>query len=381
VKVLIAVTHLLGTGHLSRALTLARAFGAGDHDARLISGGMAAPHLNHAGVSVVQLPPLRSDGTNFTRLLDGSGLPATDALLSSRIAMLRETLARFQPDILVTELYPFGRRILGDEFTALLDSAHAMPRRPVIFSSIRDILAPPSKPEKAARTDAVIAQYYDGVLVHSDPAATTLDQSWPVSAALADRLFYTGYVAPPEPVPHPDGVGEGEVLVSAGGGAVGRDLYRVAIQAAQRLPDRNWRMLVGGADSAAHIAALQAWAQGSDNITIEPVRPDFRQMLRGAAASVSMCGYNTTLDLLQTGTPAVLVPFDDGQEVEQSLRATALAALPAMITLQARNLSALTLSQAVEAAIQTGRRDVSALRFDGAEETVRLACAMAEARK
>jgi len=44
-------------------------------------------------------------------------------------------------------------------------------------------------------------------------------------------------------------------------------------------------------------------------------------MLYHAAASVSLCGYNTALDILQAGTPAVFVPFDDGSEVEQGLRA------------------------------------------------------------
>jgi len=64
---------------------------------------------------------------------------------------------------------------------------------------------------------------------------------------------------------------------------------------------------------------------------VEPPTPDFRMLLTGAAASVSMCGYNTALDVLQAGVPAVLIPFDDGGEVEQGLRADALAALPVRI--------------------------------------------------
>ena len=60
-KVSIVVTHLLGTGHLARALTLGRAYGAAGHDVQVVSGGMPAPQLNSDGVDVVQLPPLRSD--------------------------------------------------------------------------------------------------------------------------------------------------------------------------------------------------------------------------------------------------------------------------------------------------------------------------------
>ena len=63
-------------------------------------------------------------------------------------------------------------------------------------------------------------------------------------------------------------------------------------------------------------------------------------MLYHAAASVSLCGYNTALDVLQSGVPAVLVPFDNGGEVEQSLRAEALAPqeLVADLSLESRLL-------------------------------------------
>ena len=52
-NVLIVVTHLLGTGHLSRALTLGRAFAAAGHDVTIASGGMPAPQLNHSGVTLL----------------------------------------------------------------------------------------------------------------------------------------------------------------------------------------------------------------------------------------------------------------------------------------------------------------------------------------
>ena len=177
-KVLIAVTHLLGTGHLSRALTLGRAFAEQGHQVVLASGGCPVSQLNSDGIEFVQLPPLRSDGVNFTRLMTASGAPVDEIYLNDRSNLLCRTLKALEPDVLITELYPFGRRVLADEFLSLLQAAHQMPRRPVILSSIRDILAPPSKPKKAVAADEVIAAWYDAVLVHSDPATTTLDISW-----------------------------------------------------------------------------------------------------------------------------------------------------------------------------------------------------------
>ncbi|NSY39927.1 glycosyltransferase family protein [Leisingera sp. ANG59] len=376
-KVLIAVTHLLGTGHLSRALTLARAFITAGHKVQVVSGGFPAPQLNTEGAGLIQLPPLRSDGVNFTRLLTKDGSLADEAYFSHRRAALCAALRDLQPDVLITELYPFGRRSLRKEFLALLETARTLPRRPVVLSSIRDILAPPSKPEKAEKADAVIAQHYDAVLVHSDPSATPLNASWPVSGMLAAKLRYTGYVAPAAAGPHPDQAGMGEVLVSAGGGSVGTPVYRCALEAARLMPGTPWRLLVGGSDADERIAEF---AKARSPALLEPARQDFRLMLSHATASVSMCGYNTALDLLQAGTPAVLVPFDAGNETEQGLRAASLAPLNGIEVVETANLSPETLCAAVKTAMQAPPRLAGGFRFDGAARSVEIAAELAGGR-
>jgi len=377
-KVLIAVTHLLGTGHLSRALTLGRAFAAAGHQVCVASGGFPAPQLRHDGLNLVQLPPLRSDGVDFTRLLTPDGTVADEGYHTARQDALRSALTEMQPDVLITELYPFGRRSLKTEFLALLEAAHALPRRPIVLASIRDILAPPSKPRKAVEADAVIAEFYDAVLVHSDPAATRLEISWPVSEMLAGKLRYTGFVAPRAAAPHPEQAGAGEVLVSAGGGSVGDSLYECALEAARLMPGTRWRILVGGNDAANRIARFEA---ARSPALIEAARPDFRQMLRHAAASVSMCGYNTALDLLQAGTPAVLVPFDAGKEVEQSLRAGSLAPLDGIEVIKTADLTPVGLTQAVRTVMAAHVRATDGFRFDGAARTVEIAAKLAGDRE
>lgn len=195
-KVMIVVTHLLGTGHLARALTLGRAYAASGDTVCVVSGGMPVPLLATKGVVFEQLPPVRSDGTDFSRLLTPEGKIASQQYLSIRERILLDTYAEFAPDILITELFPFGRRILRDEFHALLQRAKTDTKHPLICTSIRDILAPPSKPKKAAYADKMASDFYDAVLVHSDPIFAPLDLSWPVSSALAPLLHYTGFVAP-----------------------------------------------------------------------------------------------------------------------------------------------------------------------------------------
>ena len=220
-KVMIVVTHLLGTGHLARALTLARAFRSSGDYIVVVSGGVPVAQLDHADITFVQLPPVRSDGVDFSVLLDAKGRHVTDSVLEHRKDILIETLKSHQPDALITELFPFGRRILKNEFLALLNAVRRLPKPPVVCASIRDILAPPSKPKKADETHEIIAAHYDCVLVHSDANLMPLDLSWPVTEHLKTKLHYTGLVAPPAPPSHPERLGEGEIIVSAGGGNVG----------------------------------------------------------------------------------------------------------------------------------------------------------------
>lgn len=376
-KVMIVVTHLLGTGHLARALTLARAFIAAGHKVCVASGGMPAPQLDRGDVPLLQLPPVRSDGVDFSRLLDASGTDVTAEDLAKRSELLIKHLRDETPDVLITELFPFGRRILRAEFGALLEHAHALANPPLICASIRDILAPPSKPEKAVKADAIIAAHYDAVLVHANAEVTPLALSWPVSEALAPKLHYTGFVAPPPAAPSADLAGHAEIIVSAGGGDVGTHVFTAALTAAAQ-DTRNWRILLGGANAPARAAALSASAPA--NVVIEPARPDFRSMLYHAAASVSLCGYNTALDILQSGCPAVFVPFDAGQEVEQSIRAKALGALEGIAVLPSADLSAQSLLDALNTVTSAPRRAPATAGFEGAATTVRIVQELMEAK-
>jgi predicted glycosyltransferase len=260
--------------------------------------------------------------------------------------------------------------------------------RPCILASVRDILAPPSKPERAAEAEATIAAFYDGVLVHSDPEQTPLSASWPVSPALESRLHYTGYIAPPPPEPKPGLPGTGEIVVSAGGGDVGAALYETAIAAAAQRPDRRWRLLIGGGRAVAEIARLQslaaavlgAGALGADaRVIIEPARPEFRDMLCNAAASVSLCGYNTALDLLAAGTPGVFVPFDAGAEVEQGIRAHQLAKRPHFAVVPNASLQPETLLAALDGVLAAGHFGPDRRILNGAARSVEIAQSLCHA--
>jgi predicted glycosyltransferase len=168
------------------------------------------------------------------------------------------------------------------------------------------------------------------------------------------RALYTGYVAESDETPRsdvgPSPVGRGEVIVSAGGGAVGAPLLHAALKARTMTPlaDRRWRLLVGANMPAADQAALAAAATAG--IVVEPVRGDFPALLRNAALSISQAGYNTVIETLCHADRAVLVPFGTARETEQADRARLLVARGMVASVPPDDLSPATLAAAVAAA-------------------------------
>lgn len=117
-SVLIAVTHLLGSGHLVRAANLARALAQGGLSVTLASGGMPLRAMENEPFAFVQLPAIRTEGTDFRTLLDEGGAPIDPERKAARIASLEELAARLRPDAVIVEHFPFGRRQLAAEFLA-----------------------------------------------------------------------------------------------------------------------------------------------------------------------------------------------------------------------------------------------------------------------
>ncbi len=365
-RILIAVTHLLGIGHLVRARQLARALAGAGHEVTLASGGMPDGKAAE-DYRFVQLPPVRTAGTDFRNLLDESGETATPERLVARRERLTALARELSPDIVVTEHFPFGRRQLAGEFLALIAVAKAANPRALVLSSIRDVLVAPQRPDRLAEAAERIATLFDAVLVHGDPQVLPLEASWPVTPEIAGKLVYTGYLAELPALPGTPAESSGMILVSGGGSAAALPLFDAALAAARLLPQRSFHLLIGRGVAEADVVDLRQSAP--DNARVEWARPDFPALLAGCALSISQAGYNTVLDLLQAGRPALLVPFDAGNETEQALRAAALArAGLARIATVAEGPQAL--AAAIEAALAQGAPPTAKVDLDGANGTV-----------
>jgi predicted glycosyltransferase len=337
--------HSVGLGHLARAHALCAALVERFRVVLVCGGalpeGIAAP----PGVEVVALPALGvgEDGRFASR---DPRLSVADAWTLRR-ARLLATYDAIRPSVVVIELWPFGRAKFGRELLPLLERAHAdgVP----VFSSVRDILVSrrDDQREHDARACALANAHLAGVLVHSDPAFARLEHTFGPQARLRVPVRHTGFVvaARPAPAARPR---EG-VVVSAGGGLVGAPLLRAALGAQRILWPRTrrpMRVIAGPFLPAAERAALAAGAPGA---TVLPSVASLGPELARAELSVSQCGYNTALELLQAGLPALVVPYATPEEDEQRRRARRLARLGALQVLEPDALGPAALARAIEA--------------------------------
>jgi len=371
-RVMIYVQHLLGVGHLHRVTAIARAFARSGSPVCLVSGGMPDPTLHGLdGIDFVQLPPARAKDATFKILLDETGAEITDAWRAMRIARLQDVFDRFAPDALLTELFPFGRRPMRFELLPLLANIRQRQTRPLVFCSVRDILVDRTKPQRDLDSIAWLQEFYDYALIHGDPDVVPFEKTFPLAERIRAQLHYTGYIVEQHNVPQTD-AGKGEVLVSAGGGAVGMPLFHAALAARplSAARDKPWRVLISPHEDAAAIAGLRAVA--GDGVTIETVRPDFPGMLRHCLLSISKAGYNTVMETLNSGARAVVVPFAGGEETEQALRANLLAERGLLQVLRETDLNPAILAQRIDQALAMPKAASSRIRLDGAAHTVRL---------
>ena len=376
-RIFIYVQHLLGIGHLKRAVLLARAMAAQGLQVTLASGGPAVPCMALDGLAFVQLPAASAADLSFKALVDEHGHAVDEAWKRRRAAALLEAWRASAPQVLLLELYPFGRRQMRFELLPLLEAADAAPRRPSIVCSVRDILGGQRSRERQAETLALVERYFDHVLVHGDPGVIAFERTFPDAARIAARIEYTGYVV--DSAPSGGAAGSAEVIVSVGGGAVGARLLETAIRAKPlcTLRDRTWRMLAGGNLPDEDFRKLAACASG---IELERSRPDFTTLLMNCELSISQAGYNTLLETVQARARAVVVPFAGGSETEQTLRAACFAERGLLEMLDETALSPPALAAAIDRAARRPRPSPGAIDLDGARKSAALVARWAAER-
>jgi len=373
-KIVFYCQHVLGVGHFFRSLEVCRALHR--HRVTLVTGGSRIDAALPGHVREFRLPALAMD-PDFRQLRPPPGADLDD-LRQVRRDRLRCLFEALPPDLFMIELYPFGRKAFRFEIDPLLQdmAASRLPRCGVVCS-LRDILVEKDHPQKPeARAVDLLNRHFEAVLVHADPNLVRLEETFSRCHDIGVPVIYTGFVTPrPDPAARRRlraelGLAEPDRLVvaSAGGGRVGAPLLDAVVGAFRRLqPSRALRLQVftGPFLPADDFERLRL-ADAAD-VRVARFTPDFLSYLAAADLSISMAGYNTTMNLLAARVPALVWPF--GQNREQRLRAERLQALGALLLLDDADLEPPRLAALIEQALMGSGRPDSGVDLGGADAT------------
>lgn len=345
-----------GLGHLRRASSLAAEFLRREPGGWVLTisdsplGTLLHDVPNH---DYLKLPSIVKAGQGAWHPL---ALPLAFAEVRQlRFRLILEAATAFRPDVLLVDHMPHGA--MGE----LIPSLEALRDSPTsIVLGLRDIIDAPDVVQNRWRAEGALdalGRYYDRVLVYGSCDVFDLprEYGWPVE--LAELVSYCGYVCTEDAPEDPKrvrtrrlaNVPRGKMIVAMAGG--GSDSYELMSMLLDALPG---------------ICAVQPCAL---ELVTGPFMPDperkdlklraeglpvkMRTMVRNplsyvAAADlvVGMAGYNTTMEVLRMGTPALLVPRR-GPSSEQRMRARRFAQRGWVSQLDPDDLSPGRLAEAV----------------------------------
>jgi predicted glycosyltransferase len=371
--------HVLGIGHFHRSLEICKAL-AVHHETVMILGGPDVT-LPESAVRFFHLPGLKMDA-DFSKLLPCKEGEELDQVKRKRKQQLYDFFSSFQPDIFLIELYPFGRKAFRFELDPILDGIGSGDLKPCIrLCSLRDILV--EKKDKQKFENRVLQRLnssFDGLLIHSDADFIPLQKTFESTKSIAIPYRYTGFIAP-SPQKHGAGntirkdlgLSDGDKLIvaSIGGGNVGAELLRATAEAAlllgQDAHDIHFHLFTGLYSDPRLQAELKKIV--NSNITIHSFSSNFPDWLEAADLSISMAGYNTCMNLLTAGIPALLYPF--AQNREQRIRISAFSKTSDFILLEAEDLNPVYLAEKITSHLQLGKKQCQA-QLDGAAQSCKL---------
>lgn len=379
-KVAYYCQHVLGIGHFHRSLEICRAI-ARYHPTTLIVGGPPVT-LDCPGIELVRLPGLQMD-SGFNSLVP---CDPTLGLATVKDARKNQLLGYFQaekPDIFISELYPFGRKAFRFELDPLLAAIDAGALPPCkCYCSVRDILVEKESGREKfeQRVVQLTNKYFAGILVHADPAIITLNETFSRLEDIHIPVHYTGFVTssgspaaksaqPVDAIRKKRAATETLIVASIGGGSVGSELLFATIKAVAVLQDRaSVQLQIFCGPYCAETTYQRLLAQKGPNIAIDRFTDQFPAWLAAADLAISMAGYNTCMNLVQAGIPALVYPFR--QNREQSLRAERLGLRVPMTVLTEANLAPKRFAGHITQHLKTKRVSAN-IRLDGAEQTAR----------
>ncbi len=330
VRVLIYSHDSFGLGHLRRCRAIAHSLVdqfKGLHVLIICGSQIAGAFDFRARVDFVKVPSvIKLYNGEYTSINEHIDIAETIEL---RKALILCTAQSFKPDIMIVDKEPFG---LHEELKPALSflKSHGC----VLALGLRDVMDAPDLLQKEWERKGMFAKvetYFDQLWVYGPENFWDPLQGLSVSQAVKNRVRWTGYLHREIPVaPSRGGITlpDNAILVTAGGGGDGADLFRQVTGAYgyDKTLTNPALLVLGPFMSTEDREDIRQRAASIPAITIVDFDNRMEALMDDCAAVISMGGYNTFCEILSLGKRALLVPRVHPRQ-EQYIRAKRAAEL------------------------------------------------------
>lgn len=327
-----------GLGHMRRTTSIARQLMAQRPDAAVLT--VADSRLGQFFESgeqhdYVKLPSIVKDGPGVWR---GVSIPLPFAdIHAMRAELIRSALLTYRPDVLLVDHMPHGA--MGELLPGLAALRQSGAATQVVLG-LRDILDAPETVQRRWELEGAyeaIERFYDAVLVYGQRDVYDIAAAYGFSPAISAIVRYTGYVCTPDMprytararAKYLSGAAPGTKLLvaMAGGGADAYPMMSALLDALPLLQAEQpceLALVTGPFMPREQRRTLEARARVMPGAHVSITVSDPLSYIAAADVVFSMCGYNTTMEIMRSATPAVLIPRR-GPSAEQRTRARLFA--------------------------------------------------------
>ena len=345
--ILFLTQYYRGIGHANRVKLLAEE---------------TAKHTPTIVVDQLFRPPLKIENVTHYAMLESFQLKdikkifnfiQQKELIRFRLNKWKTILREHRPKVVIVEGFPFCRHQFAYEYFSYIKIAKESGAK--LICSVRDY--PWDEPHESSVQDwiattqnLVLRSFFEKVLVHGDDKILPLmadrvriTNTKELIDEIKDMIVYTGYVCD-KSIPKHDtknnhvyvscGLNKEEVLL----------IFKQILKVAEKFPDLQFVMTMANS----YMEKLSNVKKG--NVILTDYIPQLSKKMANCKLLIAYGGYNTTMEILQGECPAIIIPRQNGQKVEQFVRAYAFEPLDVFKVCNPNELR--TLPKIIESAIK-----------------------------
>ena len=368
-RVLLYSHDSVGLGHLRRNLAIAGEIVATFPNANImiVTGSPCATQFElPANTDLIKIPSISKNekGQYISRNFSGP----LERTLKLRSQMILEAFRLFEPDLVIMD-----HQLTGLKGEALDMLREAKTKGVLTIYGSRDVKDSAEIVKRDWNTlDSrwALNECYDRICVYGMPEVFDPRVVYAPCLDEARHIDFTGYIVPSlksavkKQIPGQ----RKKVLVTFGGGSDGAQRAKRYLQSLAVGPVYWDSHLITGPlmidDVKKYIRKQAKKLQPIGSVKVQRFHHNIPALLQQVDAIVSMAGYNSCAEILQSGVPAVMLPRSFPRK-EQLIRATRMAELGWVTVLPEADPDPQQLLRAVDLALQSPRQDRSEVNLNG----------------